>query len=142
MSLSNIVSAVHSHSYEVLKRILTKKEMRAIDDANVDLYVGLLEEDEKVLKKVLKSGGVEANTDSMMIEILMEQLRLSKAGSKHSDAYKFLNILRCIIESIEDWSEADSELTSYRHCAKILDCPFFFFFCGTELKILDGEPGC
>ncbi|RCH80107.1 hypothetical protein CU098_000336, partial [Rhizopus stolonifer] len=120
------------------KKILTKKEMKAIDDANVDLYVGLSEEDEKVLKKVLKSGGVEANTDSMMIEILMEQLRLSKAGSKHSDAYKLLNILRCIIESIEDWSEADSELTSYRHCAKILDC----LFCGTELKILDGEPGC
>ncbi|KAF1799970.1 hypothetical protein V8B55DRAFT_1416601 [Mucor lusitanicus] len=52
---------------------------------------------------------------------------------------KLLNILiRCIIEGIGDWSEADSELTSYRHCAKILDQ----LFTGTDFKILDGEPGC
>ncbi|CAO3612785.1 unnamed protein product [Mucor hiemalis] len=112
--------------------------MKTIDKSNLDLYVGLSDEDKNMLKKVLKSGGAEANTDLMMIEILTEQLELSKAGAKNSDAYKFLNILRCIIENIVDWSEADSELTSYLHCAKILDC----LFTGTDLKILDGEPGC
>ncbi|GAA5813948.1 hypothetical protein MFLAVUS_007438 [Mucor flavus] len=95
--------------------------MKTIDKSNLDLYVG----DENMLKKVLKSGGAEANTDLMMIEILTEQLELSKAGANNSD-------------TIVDWSEADSELTSYCHCAKILDC----LFTGTNLKILDGAPGC
>ncbi|KAG1046558.1 hypothetical protein G6F43_010961 [Rhizopus delemar] len=107
--------------------------MKAVDNVNVKLYVGLSDEDKKILKKVLKRGGAEDDTDSMIIEILKEQLKLREEGSKNSDAYKLLNILRCIIENVEDYSEADSELTSYRHCAKLLDC----LFCGTELKILE-----
>ncbi|KAI8641126.1 hypothetical protein BD408DRAFT_346648 [Parasitella parasitica] len=112
--------------------------MKAVDNVNIKLYVGLSNEDKKLLKKILESGGAEDDTDSMIIEILKEQLKLREAGSKNSDAYKLLDILRCIIENVEDYSEADSELTSYRHCAKLLDC----LFCGTEMKILDGEPGC
>ena len=42
------------------------------------------------------SGGAEDDTESIIIEILKEQLKLRKSGSKHSDAYKFLNILRCM----------------------------------------------
>ncbi|KAI7903240.1 uncharacterized protein BX663DRAFT_433721, partial [Cokeromyces recurvatus] len=43
------------------------------------------------------------------------------------------------IENVEDYSEDNSELTAYRHCAKLLDC----LFCGTKLKILEYcEPGC
>ncbi|KAI7890982.1 uncharacterized protein EV154DRAFT_589047 [Mucor mucedo] len=138
LSLSNIVNCIHPESYEILKKTLTRKQMAAIDNVNMKLYVGLSKEDKKLLEKVLKSGGDEDDTDSMIIEILKEQLKLREAGSKNSDAYKLLNILRCIIENLEDYSEAVSELTAYRHCAKLLDC----LFRGTKLKILDGEPGC
>ncbi|KAI9335226.1 hypothetical protein BD770DRAFT_422776 [Pilaira anomala] len=112
--------------------------MAAIDNVNMELYVGLSNEDKELLEKVLKSGGDADDTDNMIIEILKEQLKLKEAGSKNSDAYKLLNILRSIIENVEDYSEANSELTAYRHCAKLLD----YLFCGTKLKILDGEPGC
>ncbi|KAG1325871.1 hypothetical protein G6F62_008321 [Rhizopus arrhizus] len=102
LSLSNIANLIHPESYEVLKKILTKNEMKTIDKSNLDLYVGLSDEDENMLKKVLKSGGAEANTDLMMIEILTEQLELRKAGAKNSDTYKLLNILRYIIERAEE----------------------------------------
>ncbi|KAI9358860.1 hypothetical protein BD770DRAFT_443053 [Pilaira anomala] len=53
LSLSNIANLIHPESYEVLKKILTKNEMKTIDKSNLDLYVGLSDEDENLLKKVL-----------------------------------------------------------------------------------------
>ncbi|KAG0750494.1 hypothetical protein G6F62_001328 [Rhizopus arrhizus] len=130
LSLSSIVNIIQPDSYDILKKVFTKKEMEAIEKINLDLYVGLSEEDEKLLKKVVESGGAEGNTDNMMDEILTEQLRLSKLRLYHSDTYK--------IENVDNYSEADSEMTAYRLCAKILDC----LFSGTGLRLLDGEPGC
>ncbi|KAG1293127.1 hypothetical protein G6F66_006365 [Rhizopus arrhizus] len=130
LSLSSIVNIIQPDSYDILKKVFTKKEMEAIEKINLDLYVGLSEEDEKLLKKVVESGGAEGNTDNMMDEILTEQLRLSKLRLYHSDTYK--------IENVDNYAEADSEMTAYRLCAKILDC----LFSGTGLRLLDGEPGC
>ncbi|CAO3703935.1 unnamed protein product [Rhizopus stolonifer] len=74
----------------------------------------------------------------MMDEILSQQLRLSKLRMKDSDTYKMLDILRYMIDSISQFTERDSELTAYRHFAKLLDC----LFRGTDLMLLDGEPAC
>ncbi|KAI9331311.1 hypothetical protein BD770DRAFT_403582 [Pilaira anomala] len=98
LSLSNIVNCIHPGSYEILKKTLTRKQMAAIDNVNMELYVGLSNEDRELLEKVLKSGGDEDDTGNIIIEILKEQLKLKEAGSKNSDAYKLLNILRSIGE--------------------------------------------
>ncbi|KAG1160057.1 hypothetical protein G6F36_014030 [Rhizopus arrhizus] len=60
---------LRSYFTKAATKILTKKEMKAVDNVNVKLYVGLSDEDKKILKKVLKSGGAEDDTDSMIIEI-------------------------------------------------------------------------
>ncbi|GAN07685.1 hypothetical protein MAM1_0172d07187, partial [Mucor ambiguus] len=78
--------------------------MKTINKSNLDLHVGLSDEDEE---------GAEANTDLMMIEILTEQLELSKAGAKNSDTYKLLNILRCMQEGSLEWFNAYNVFTAF-----------------------------
>ncbi|CAO3703931.1 unnamed protein product [Rhizopus stolonifer] len=110
--------------------------METLESSEPSIYIGLSEEDKMLLKRIIKSGGQEGNTDDMMDEILSQQLRLSKLRMKDSDTYKMLDILRYMIDSISQFTERDSELTAYRHFAKLLDC----LFRGTDLMLLDGEP--
>ncbi|KAG0165451.1 hypothetical protein DFQ28_009000, partial [Apophysomyces sp. BC1034] len=90
LSLSTIVDLIQQDSYNILKKLFTRKEMKAIEIVTLDLYVGLSEENQKLLKKVVRR-----------------------------------------IENIENYSEADSEMTFYRNCAKIID----YLFSGTGLKL-------
>ncbi|ORE01601.1 hypothetical protein BCV72DRAFT_309879 [Rhizopus microsporus var. microsporus] len=62
LSLSIIVNTIQPDSYDILKKVFTKKEIEAIENISLDLYVGLSEEDEKplysalvFLKKAIKS---------------------------------------------------------------------------------------
>ncbi|KAI9006721.1 hypothetical protein CLU79DRAFT_779104 [Phycomyces nitens] len=125
-------------TYEVLKKIFNKREIETLEIPEPSVYIGLSEKDKTLLKRILKSGGKWCNTDSMMIEILSEQLQLSKSQMKGSDTYKMLDILRYLIDNIGQYTEIDSELTAYRHFAKLLDC----LFQETNLMLLDGEPVC
>ncbi|ORE12163.1 hypothetical protein BCV72DRAFT_196610 [Rhizopus microsporus var. microsporus] len=111
--------------------------METLESSEPSIYIGLSEEDKMLLKRVIKSGDKGSNTDNMMDEILSEQLRLSNLRMKGSDTYKMLDILRYMIDSIDQYNERDSELTAYRHFAKLLDC----LFRETNL-MLDGEPAC
>ncbi|KAG0192058.1 hypothetical protein DFQ28_010329 [Apophysomyces sp. BC1034] len=138
LSLSGIINMLQPDAYEALKKIFNKEEMETLEISESSIYIGLSEEDKTLLKRMIESGGKGNDTDNMMDEILSEQLRLSKLRMKGSDTYKMLDILRCMIDSIGQYTESDSELTAYHHCAKLLDC----LFGGTNLMLLDGEPAC
>ncbi|KAI9483944.1 MAG: hypothetical protein EXX96DRAFT_594486 [Benjaminiella poitrasii] len=84
------------------------------------------------------SRGEEIDLEATEEEILREQLRLRSLKMKSSDQYKMLDVLRCMIECIDQCSENNSELTCYRHFAKLLDC----LSKDTNLLLLDGEPAC
>ncbi|KAI9322769.1 hypothetical protein BX666DRAFT_1849489 [Dichotomocladium elegans] len=112
--------------------------MAALESPEGNTCIGLSEEDKSLLKRMIRSGGKESDAETMMDEILSEQLRLSRLRMKGSDTYKMLDILRYMIDSIDQYTERDSELTAYRHFAKLLDC----LFRDTNLKLLDGEMAC
>ncbi|CEG80003.1 hypothetical protein RMATCC62417_14400 [Rhizopus microsporus] len=138
LSLSSIINMLQPSAYDTLKKIFNKKEMETLESSEPSVYTGLSEEDKTLLKRMIKNGDKGSNTDNMMDEILSEQLRLSNLRMKGSDTYKMLDILRYMIDSIDQYTERDSKLTAYRHFAKLLDC----LFRETNLMLLDGEPAC
>ncbi|GAA5817580.1 hypothetical protein MFLAVUS_011128 [Mucor flavus] len=121
---------------------LSLSKMKIIDSIDMGRYVGLSVQSEELFERIIESGGKDVDTNPMMNIILAEQLYLNQSRLENSDQFKFLNILKCIfplmIENTQVISKDDSEMSSYRHFAKILD----YLFTGTDLKLLDGEPSC
>ncbi|OBZ80915.1 hypothetical protein A0J61_11036 [Choanephora cucurbitarum] len=125
--------------YKALKSVLSQDEMNILEASQDNKYTGLSDADMQALLKILESGGKEEiDPEAIEEEILREQLRLRSLKLKNSDQYKMLDILKCMIERVDHCNENDSELTCYRHFAKLLDC----LFKDTNLLLLDGEPAC
>ncbi|OBZ83183.1 hypothetical protein A0J61_08769 [Choanephora cucurbitarum] len=116
LTLSGVVNTMEPEGYEILKNIFGQEEITILEDPPNSMHIGLSEVNMEALDRVLKSGGEQMDLEAIEEKILREQLRLRGLKMKNKD----------------------SELTCYRHFAKLLDCLFKY----TDLMLLDGEPSC
>ncbi|KAG1449079.1 hypothetical protein G6F56_008756 [Rhizopus delemar] len=77
------------------------------------------------------------DVDEKLLFIYEKKSQMAKQKKKSSEEFTMLNILNRVVDNFNLWGSStnNSELTSYRRFAELLD----ILFNGTDVKVADGE---
>ncbi|KAF7727453.1 hypothetical protein EC973_007522 [Apophysomyces ossiformis] len=126
---------MNSSQYNKVKPFLPQQKFPRLDTLISSFKSHGMKDDTLNLYQHVASICTNDSREDVLLAIDELKKPLLQAKQRDHETYRMLKILEYVVEGLEGFDDHESESTSYRRFATIMDC----LFRGTQVKCVDGE---